>query len=252
LASRREVKVQWGLVDFVVMADSSRGVGLYMAPSLSSEQGDKHASLSYIAFDPIYVRQWVLLAGKDMQKPWPDSKAATLIPMAPAIVATTGRAFLLLARGQTQSGFLLVLKDSISTVGWTALADAERGRVLLGALDEVASLSRYDPSGGISSDSAVHVVDSREVQRAPRLVSMEALWVPSSQEHEGRVWARYVVDSSGRVKPESIEVIFSDGPAYTERLRQALATAVYEPGQVDGVPVRVACFQVFSFRFRRW
>jgi hypothetical protein len=226
-----------------------------MAPSLASAQGAEHSNVSYIAFDPTYVRQWVTLVEQGIRQPWPDPRPTAPLRVAVPLPTTSGRAFIMIARDSSrgeETRFLFVYQDSVSLQGWTAYAREERVGQLLNALDEIANLSRYYPEGASRPDSAAVLLARHEVQQIPRLVSMQPLLFPSSEQQEGRVWVQYVVDPGGRVEPRSIEVIFSNGSAFTERVRQALATAVYEPGRANGVAVRVLCSQVFTFRFRRW
>lgn len=248
--ARREIHVKWGLVDFIIMADSVRGVSVYMAPNQWSLQGADHANVSYIAFDPSVVRQWTLVMEQRVGEPWPESRPTTTVPLGVTLPSTSGRAFFMFGKDpstRAYAQFLMVYRDSVSHTEWTAYSREDQLRDLLHALDEIASLSRYDPELAVRADSASGLPDSHELQQMPKLVSMQRLALPSRLEQEGRVWVRYVVDQDGRVDPGSIHIMLSDGPLLTDAVRKALATAVYQPGRAAGVAVRVLCFQVFSF-----
>ncbi len=56
---------------------------------------------------------------------------------------------------------------------------------------------------------------------------------------EGRVVIRFIVDTTGRVEPGSIEAVESTHPLFTEAARGALVRARFEPAQVGGRPVRM-------------
>jgi len=65
---------------------------------------------------------------------------------------------------------------------------------------------------------------------------------------QGDVDAIYVVDSTGRVDPTSIEVVQSDDPRFTESVRTALGGMRFRPARRAGKPVRQLVEQWFRFR----
>ncbi|MFI5209171.1 MAG: energy transducer TonB [Gemmatimonadales bacterium] len=251
--ARSEIRVSWPLIDFVVVADTAFGVRVFMAPSLRSAQGAEHSAVHDLSLDPMYVHQWTAVAEQGIQQPWPDPRPSTPMPVAAAMPALGGGAYLVLGKDPSpnaQAPFLLIYHDSVSHAGWTAYASQNQVSQLLIALDDVASRSRYDPAARTRADSLGRVEGPREVQQVPRLLSMHRLVFPSSEHQEGRVWVEYVVGTQGLVEAPTIEIILSDGPGFTDAVRAALGSAVYDPGRVDGAAVRVLCFQVFTFRLR--
>ena len=68
---------------------------------------------------------------------------------------------------------------------------------------------------------------------------------------EGTVSARFVVDSTGRVEPESIAFVDTASALFQQSVRRALASARFSPAKVNGRAVRVLMAQTFTFRLRR-
>jgi len=60
-----------------------------------------------------------------------------------------------------------------------------------------------------------------------------------------------VVDTAGRVEPESILVVAASHPAFGESARRALATARFRPARVRGNPVRQLVQQAMRFAIGR-
>lgn len=65
---------------------------------------------------------------------------------------------------------------------------------------------------------------------------------------EGGVVARYVVDTSGRADPASIQILRESNPAFTRAVREAIPAMRFTPGMVQGRPVRQVVEQGFEFR----
>lgn len=68
---------------------------------------------------------------------------------------------------------------------------------------------------------------------------------------EGRVRARFVVDSTGRVDPASIVLEATGSDLFGTAVRRALVQARFTPAEVHGRLVRMAMVQEFLFRLRR-
>jgi len=65
---------------------------------------------------------------------------------------------------------------------------------------------------------------------------------------EGSVIVRYVIDSTGRAEPASLEVTASTHPGFTEAVRDALPGMRFTAATRDGRPVRQLVEQSFAFR----
>jgi hypothetical protein len=251
---RREIRVSWGFVRFVVTADSTRGVVVYMKPRPESYQEPQRSDLEYAAFDPTFVRQWTLLVARGIGQAWPDPKPDKPVRLATPLPATAGQGYFMIAkdpRTAPQNRFLMVYRDSAGHDRWASYANEGKVRELIQALDELADISRFDSVEAMRADSVQGLPGSRGVQKAPTLVSMPVAHLPSAvQQVLGQVWVRYVVTPGGRVDSESIHILLTDGPLLTEEVRKVLATAAYEPGRLGGEAVRVLLSQVFIFNTR--
>jgi TonB family protein len=65
---------------------------------------------------------------------------------------------------------------------------------------------------------------------------------------EGLVQMNYVVDTTGRVDMNTIEVVSSDDPRFTESVRTALGLMLFHPAKRDGKHVRQLVAQQFRFK----
>lgn len=83
-------------------------------------------------------------------------------------------------------------------------------------------------------------------QREPRYPEMLR-----SQRIEGRVIVAYVVDSLGRVEPNSIKVIESAHPLFEPAVRQAVLASRFRPAEWRGHTVRQLVQQAFVFTLAR-
>jgi protein TonB len=67
---------------------------------------------------------------------------------------------------------------------------------------------------------------------------------------QGIVVAQFVVDTTGRVEPGSVQTTSSTNPLFSESVRSALIVARFRPAEVGGAPVRELVQQSFSFVLR--
>jgi len=89
-----------------------------------------------------------------------------------------------------------------------------------------------------------------ELEDRPRLISIEEPRYPPVLESAGitgRVVFDFIVDTLGRVNGGSIKVISSTNKAFEKPAVDALQTALFSPGKVQGAPVQVLVRQAISF-----
>lgn len=65
---------------------------------------------------------------------------------------------------------------------------------------------------------------------------------------EGSITARYVVDTTGRADPASIQIMRETHPGFAKSVRDAIPGMRFTPGLVQGRPVRQVVEQSFEFR----
>jgi serine/threonine-protein kinase len=80
------------------------------------------------------------------------------------------------------------------------------------------------------------------VDDLPEPLSCPVLNYPATMRRagiEGRVLLQFVVETDGRVRPETVEVIESTHALFEAPAETTIAQCFFRPGRVDGVPVRV-------------
>ena len=65
---------------------------------------------------------------------------------------------------------------------------------------------------------------------------------------QGEVYARFVVDASGRVDAKSIEILSASSPAFANAVRYSLEKARFQPAEAAGKKVAQLVEQRFQFR----
>jgi TonB family protein len=133
-----------------------------------------------------------------------------------------------------------------------------------GMVPRTVGLGRSDKSGGApgqdadaqlptipvaSADSVFSVLDVEE-SAVRSQGSAAPLYPPDLVKAgvEGGVYIRFVVDTSGHPDSNSMEVVRSSHPAFTESVRLALPLMLFTPATVRGHHVRQAVEQNFEFK----
>ena len=146
-------------------------------------------------------------------------------------------------------------------IGTKALVVATRpdGRVLSSAgsakLEHVGGDQGNDarsqaPAAAVESQDSVYSILDVEEMAARTEGSAAPVYPPELMKvgKEGGVFIRFVIDSSGRADPGTIEVVRSTHPAFTQSVRQAVPLMLFSPASVGGHHVRQAVEQNFEFR----
>jgi TonB family protein len=97
-------------------------------------------------------------------------------------------------------------------------------------------------------------LDSNEVQEVARPLPSNVLRYPKdmlSLSMTGEVVARFVVDSTGRVRPGSFAVLRASHPAFTRAVTEALPKFRFAAARVGGIPVPQWVVQPFTFSIER-
>ncbi len=104
--------------------------------------------------------------------------------------------------------------------------------------------------GGTGPVIVGEVFLAAELEDRPRLLTYEEPKYPAvlqSAGITGRVVFDFIVDTLGRVNRSSIKVVSSTNKAFEQPAIDALKTAVFAPGKVQGGPVQVLVRQAISF-----
>jgi hypothetical protein len=89
---------------------------------------------------------------------------------------------------------------------------------------------------------------SSEVDVLPRFDSVQAWYYPQGKfKATARVVLRGVIDTFGRVDPETIAVVSTTDPSFVPAARLTFMVTYYQPGRSRGQPVRVLVSQPFAY-----
>jgi len=126
--------------------------------------------------------------------------------------------------------------------------DFRRGGGVSSALDDDPAGPGGGPAGGgpFSLSQVERAVIALPGAPAPRFPEMlRAAGV------EGRVLARFVVDSTGRMEPSSFRILESPHELFSASVRDALARTRFAPAEAGGRRVRQLVEQAFVFAIER-
>jgi len=82
------------------------------------------------------------------------------------------------------------------------------------------------------------------------VVSQPAAHYPAALQSvglEGKVLLEFVVDTTGRVRPNAMKVVESTYPAFEAEARRVLAGSIFRPARLSGIPVRQLTRQAIRF-----
>jgi protein TonB len=106
-------------------------------------------------------------------------------------------------------------------------------------------------SGIVPTGGEVFQVDV--VQEKPEMLSHPPLVYPELLKQagiEGSVVVRAIVDTSGRIEPNSIAIISSPNPGFDQPARNLVLKSLYRPARVYGRAVRVLIEQPINFQLQ--
>lgn len=118
---------------------------------------------------------------------------------------------------------------------------SKRTRLLL------AALAILLPIAARAQDATVY--SSSELDKPPALVSTEmtarllARSYPAALRRAGvtgTVQVQFIVDQTGKVEPNSIQIVSSSLPALSEAAKGIVTEISFRPGQLNGQPVKSA------------
>lgn len=116
--------------------------------------------------------------------------------------------------------------------------EAEPGYAMNGAGTEAGG-----PLHAFQVDREVRALRSNSAPVYPELLRSRGV--------EGEVFARFVVNESGRVEMKTLEILSTTSPAFERSVRYALERARFEPAEANGRTVAQLVEQRFQFRLDR-
>jgi TonB family protein len=115
---------------------------------------------------------------------------------------------------------------------------------------------------GVRPEQLEELLASRQVYTTEQVDSaavLDTLTMPSATYPplmratgtNGIVIAEFVVDSSGAVEPETVGIVSSSGPLFSDAVREVIQSATFRPAIRSGRPVRQLVRQPFEFHAPR-
>jgi len=241
------------LFDLVVLPDSTYGLHLLASPSLASVSGHKQTNIDHLALELDSLSAWIPAARTLL-----DSGALIATPgsqraIGAKLSADRGQSSLTLGYDVSQpldERFLLIVEDGVKRNSWRAPLPDSSARLLVTALIEAWTVSRLVPVNSTPGHSRARLVC--EVDQPPVMIKAPTLRYPSVHPfREGRVWAQYVIDTTGRADLSSVQFVLSDGPSFEKEVLRGLKDIRFTPGRAQGAAVPTLGFQGFTFKALR-
>lgn len=244
-------RVAWSLADFVIVGDTAYGVQFLASPNLKSEQGKGLHMSTWLSLDPGVAHKWasgvsrivdsVSHLSRGDRKPFETVHLVTNLGQEQVFVAFD-------EKGSESKPFVFVVSGAKSGESWWVPVSNKELQQLFGAFDSVAS------------HSSVRLVPPTAMQNGPVLIGYldepPQIVDPGGMQHpddfralgrNARVLARFVIDTNGVVPAEHVEILLTDGKAFTDEVRRGLAHRTYRPGRRGGRAVQTVCWQWFNF-----
>ncbi len=92
------------------------------------------------------------------------------------------------------------------------------------------------------------------VEERPEILSGPQLNYPDLLRQagvQGRVLVQAIIDTSGRVEPQSVKIIQSPNPGLDQPAKNYVLRALFRPGRVHGRAVRVLLNLPIDFKIKR-
>jgi TonB family protein len=250
------VQLAWPLVDVLLLEDSTYGFTLLISPNLDAKPTPGTRD-EWLALDPVLVIQWLHFARAVLDSARSGSIADRSLHGTLPLPAAAGRDSLYViydprARRERRYSVALLGPPPHGMRVFTTPSELDR---LVYALDSVATVNarRPRPTALQALPDNTRIVPA-SVQTSPAL-----LWAPApvyppaarTAGRQGRVFLKFVLDTTGRVDLATLKVLLSDGADFEASARAVLARAEYRPARIYGQAVRVVIQQAFTFRMAR-
>lgn len=237
-------------VDFAVVSDTTRGVGLFAVPSLATVQGDSIVPQG-IWLDPDSVQAWLEKA------PVYLSPAVTVGDNLPPVIWTP-------RLGDPVRGYFSVGRKSATTIAawehyvtfngtealWRSQVTGKELNQLLMLMFQASTQSRLDKRivAGPNGTLALRPFDCADlVPLVPVTLEHVSLHHPAPGK-KGQVYATYIIGPDGRAEPGSFRVLVATTEVFALAAEQAIMEARFTPAQYCGTAVRQSVQQRITFR----
>lgn len=255
--SSRPVRLDWGSLNIVMMADSSRGTLIWGA-SRSESKRDRTKECGFVSFvEPVAAYVWTQELRQFLALSLTNADTGRF-RASPVLRGKSGEwiYFVRLKRGDRwlDERFIVLQGASRSEERQLLIEGTERNAIeFLEALESVNTQALNMPAprtvDSIAIANPADTGSSPVVQPDPPRVRYPTAYRDDGK--EGDVWLSFVVTAAGAVDSSSIEVLLSDGEAFESTVRSAVARTRYTPAKRNGMPISMRVFQPFTFRLVR-
>jgi hypothetical protein len=248
------VRLEWGVLNILVVKDTLNGVGLWAAWSATAEQRGIEADEFVAHYDPPAVLTW-LDEVRLLLAPTRASEADPPQAQTPPLTdLQDGRLVAVRLKDGKRWGNRMYFSMRYSPREEPLQFAVETRHVprLLDALAAGARDSRLvtDPVPGVvplysnPANPAIH----------PEGAGVRGVVYPEflvERKIQGDVWFTFVVDETGGVQmDDSFRILLSDHPALSQTARESVRDGRFRPAQVAGRPVPVRVYQRVMYRIR--
>jgi hypothetical protein len=250
------VRLEWGVLNILVIKDTLNGVGLWAAWSATAAQRGIEADEFVAHYDPPAVLTWLdevrlLLAPTRANESDPPQAQTP-----PLTDLQDGRLVAVRLKDGRRWGNRMYFSMSYHPREKPLQFAVETRHVprLLDALAAGARDSRWvatPVSGGVPLYS-----NPAHPSIAPEGAGVRGVVYPEflvERKIQGDVWFTFVVDSTGAVQmDDGFRILLSDHPALSETARESVRDGRYRPAYRAGRPMPVRVYQRVMYRIREY
>jgi TonB family protein len=252
----RPVRLDWGNLNIVMMADSSRGT-LIWAASRGDAKG-RTKERDFVAYvEPADAHAWTQALRQFLALRLTAADTGTF-RASPVLRSRTGDwiYFVRLKRAGRWTDERFIVLQGVSRSEERQLLIEAREQNAIEFLETLESVNiqalGMPPSPRADSIPIANPADTGScpvVEHNPPRVRYPDFYREDGK--DGDVWMSFVVTAAGTVDSSSIHVLLSDGEGFESNVRSAVARTRFTPGRRNGVPISMRVFQQFTFRIVR-
>ena len=240
-------RLDWRTANFVAFADRANGAHLWA--STTRAVGPELQRGFVGRYEPGAVELWGERVRQVLRAEKPDAGDTSSVLQA-VLLATDG-SITAIARRRLGSRWeretFIYLADAQRTAPIVVRGTRDNARDFANALQLAAGLSQVNVDSS-AREAFVNPIDTANcVLLLPG--ASAPVYPPALRDRgkRGEVWLSFVVDTSGTVDMNSVDVVWSDDPLFTESVKAALTKYRFRPALVGGRPAVARAYQRFNF-----
>jgi len=249
------VRLEWGVLNILVITDTLDGTGLWAAWSAAGERRGLPDDEFVAHYAPDSVLAWLDEVQLLMLPKEAGERDPRQLQSPPLTDIQGGRLYAVRLKDGRRWSDRVYFSMAFSPREKPLQFAVERRNAarLFEVLTVAARASRLltTPRG---PDDVRYYANPADPSMAPQGAGVRGVLYPQhliDQRIEGDVWFSFVVDTTGGVRlDDSFRVLLSDHPLLTQAARESMRDAVYHPAIRLGRPVPVRVYQRVMYRIR--